>query len=52
MSENLLDGGHGDTTVDEDGGARHSAHMEGEVLADVQPFGQSAEDGVASAVDG
>ena len=51
MSENLLDGGHGDTTVDEDGGARHSAHMEGEVLADVHPFGESPADGIATAVD-
>lgn len=51
MAENLLDGGHRDATVDEDGGARHSSHMEGEVLADVQPFGESPEDGVAPAVD-
>ena len=52
MSENLLDGGHRDATVDEDGGARHSAHMEGEVLADVQPLGKSPEDSVTPAVDG
>ena len=52
MAKNLLDGGHGDATVDEDGGARHSAHMEGEVLADVHPFGKSPEDGVTTAVDG
>ena len=52
MAKNLLDGGHRDATVDEDGGACHTTHMEGEVLADVHPFGQSAEDGVAPAVDG
>ena len=52
MSENLLDGGHRDTTVDEDGGARHTSHMEGEVFADVQPLGKSPEDGIATAVDG
>ena len=52
MAKNLLDGGHRDATVDEDGGACHTTHMEGEVLADVQPLGQSAEDGVAPAGDG